>query len=862
MNSFEQPENLRPEERPAWPDAAPHLRKTDAMVGLVLLGEYAILDLLGQGGMAKVYKAKQLSVDRFVAIKTLTTNEPNIVERFSNEVKVHGRLHHKNIVQALDCLIDPATQQSYFVMEFLAGLSIEEMLKRQGPIALERDFVTIANQVCDALEHAHSKGVIHRDLKPGNVILQTLDGELIVKVVDFGIAKVQEEMQRITKTGMVVGSPLYMSPEQCMGKELDVRADVYSLGILFYELLTGDPPYSNGSLMDVMRAHCDPERFPEPIAQAGATVRGDNQLDSILRSALMTEPDRRIQSIQDFKEAINFWYRSVQSDQTDRAVPIPNNKPRQGGRYEAAVDELRDLVAQKQIAQDPQRRFDETLFCTSIAKGTGEKMRITSAQVRFSDSLIGSVLFNRYKILDLLGEGGMSVVYRALDNTTQQVVAIKTLKFHDKDLGARFAREVAIHDELKHPNIVKAIECLESPNGQSFFVMEYLKGVVLQDYIVSQGSVSQFNDICTILGQVLNAIEFAHDQGIMHRDIKPDNIILIEQRGQLRAKVLDFGLAKIQEDLQRLTKTGVVVGSPAYMSPEQCMGKPLDFPSDIYSLAVVAYEMITGKLPFDAETDVEMMKAHCERSSLPAPLTVHRKDIPAVNVLAEIFEKALDKDASNRYQSVDELKAAFDEWWRQANTNPDLISPFKATARRKKRTTAPPKSEAEKKEAVKESAALNDLIDGHRKAQEKTLRAQFEATGPAFDFKSVVKPLIAVICVVIAVGGIWGLSTFIGKMVEQKAAQQASQPQTDTTKQPEASADTTPSTESATETESEKDGNAKLNPFLTKLLTKPATSEIPVDNSSPSNADEFQRDSKPTSRGGGVIRGLNFQQRQ
>lgn len=879
MNSSREPEQQNSEAEPSLSHAAsPQLRKSDALVGIVLFGEYAILDLLGQGGMAKVYKAKQLSVDRFVALKTLTTNDPDVVARFSHEVKIHGRLHHKNIVQALDCLIDPQTQQSYFVMEYLSGLSIEEMLKRQGPMRSERDLDMIISQICDALDHAHRKGIVHRDLKPGNVILQEVNDELLVKVVDFGIARVQEDMQRFTKTGLVVGSPIYMSPEQCMGTELDSRADVYSMGILLYEILTGTPPYNKGTLMDVMRDHCDPAKFPDPISTAGATIRGDKQLDTILKTALNTDPNQRFQSIEDLKEAMNFWYRSVESEQTDRAVPIPKSSqpvPRTAPNYHS---QLRDLVQQKQIAHDPGRRFDETVFCTVLGKGTGEKLRLTNSQISLSDSLIGSVLFNRYKILDLLGEGGMSVVYRALDNTSQQVVAIKTLKYADADLSARFARELEIHGELKHPNIVKAIECLESPGGQSFFVMEYLKGVVLQDYILAQGSIPQFEDICSILSQLLSAIEFAHDQGILHRDIKPDNIILIEQRGQLRVKVLDFGLAKIQEDLQRLTKTGVVVGSPAYMSPEACQGLSMDYPSDIYSLGVVAYEVVTGKLPYSADNEIEIMKAHCDPNCLPMPLSAHRKDIPAGATLEKIFQKALAKNQSKRFESVDDFKQALDDWWQEWNPQSDTLSPFKA---RKKRKAALKKTVIVTEKSAKEVQALTDLMDVHRKSQEQSFRSHFEAKEAPFDYKRLVKPAITVAVLVTALGAAWGVSVAVEKMMAEKKAQEASRPAggsgpgtgsgTGSGTASETATGTGAGTESGARTSASADGEGnasdeegnqntkeatKLSPLLNRFLAKPASSEIPVDDSAPA---EEETPAPSTSRGGGTIRGLNFQ---
>src|SRR5690606_21331184 len=141
-----------------------------------------------------------------------------------------------------------------------------------------------------------------------------------------------------------------------------------------------------------------------------------------------------------------------------------------------------------------------------------------------------------------------------------------------------------------------------------FFIMELLEGRTL-DSMLDESKVVAPSDIASILAQICDALEFAHDQGIIHRDLKPDNIMLTESGGSLRVKVLDFGLAKIQDDLQKLTQSGVLIGSPAYMSPEHCLGEKLDTSSDLYSLGVLAYEMITGTLPFGEGSDIALLQS-------------------------------------------------------------------------------------------------------------------------------------------------------------------------------------------------------------------------------------------------------------
>lgn len=281
-----------------------------------------------------------------------------------------------------------------------------------------------------------------------------------------------------------------------------------------------------------------------------------------------------------------------------------------------------------------------------------------------------------YKILDKVGEGAMAVVYRAQQLSTNRIVAIKTLRYSETDLSERFAREISIHNQLKHKNIVEAIECIQS-KGRSYFVMELLKGINLEDQLVNHGRCHSPALFSHILGQICDALECAHSFGIIHRDLKPENIILLDG-GKSEIKVLDFGVAKIQEDLQRLTKTGVVLGSPAYMSPEQCMGLKLDPRSDLYSVGVVAFELLTGNLPYDATNPVEMMEIHCDPDILPKPISTFRTDIPAIEKLQAVFDHVLQTEPEDRTSSVQELKRELNEWWEAASRGKtELSSPFK-----------------------------------------------------------------------------------------------------------------------------------------------------------------------------------------
>lgn len=742
---------------------------TDAMVGTRLGDEYQILELLGQGAMAKVYKAHQVTLDRPVAIKMLINNAPDVVARFVHEIKVHSALKHTNIVEALDCITDKRTGDTCFVMEYLDGASLQ-LLVRTNPTGVksEEDIFFILSQVASALNYAHRQGVIHRDLKPANLVMVEKDGEVRIKVVDFGMARLHEQIQRFTKTGHIVGSPLYMSPEQCMGKELDPRSDVYAMGLVTYELATGKAPYAGAAtLYEVMQNHCEPDKKPIPISEKNPDLRLCDRLDAIVYIAMETDPDQRFQTVKLFYDALRTWYQGVQKGLTQDELDLfpiciddqpgseqyidPKTLPI--GKYRLTAAESAGLASTDDLSlevdSDAADRNDETLnrsrsanaaadatndvkpkkgwripekVTTHAVSGFGVVTGQELSYVRQTEPIVGAVMNNRYRVHEIIGEGGFSVVYRAQDQQTGKMVALKSLKFADGELSERFSREIKLHLELKHPNIVRALERVQIHN-QTYFVMELLSGTVLEDYLEREFCVSDFNDICAMISQLLDALEFAHDQGIIHRDLKPGNIMLIEQGGVLRLKVLDFGLAQIQDDLQRLTRTGMLVGSPAYMSPEHCLGRTLTIQSDIYSLGVLAFELICGNLPYEGDTDIAMVKAHCNQDVLPMPLSQFRTDLPAIEVVEKILARAMMKNPQDRYAEISDLRREFDQWWQAAGREADE-SPFKEKRRRRRKAEAIEKTESKKPATVastNETADLSSIVDNFRQAQTETV---------------------------------------------------------------------------------------------------------------------------------------------
>jgi serine/threonine protein kinase len=261
--------------------------------------------------------------------------------------------------------------------------------------------------------------------------------------------------------------------------------------------------------------------------------------------------------------------------------------------------------------------------------------------------MIGKVI-SHYRILEKLGEGGMGEVYKAEDLKLERIVALKFLPTEftrNPEAKQRFIHEAKAASALEHPNICTVFEIDESPEGQSFIAMSYCEGETLKNRI-EQGPL-KFNYAIDIAIQCCNGLHKAHEKSIIHRDIKSANIMITEDD---QAKIVDFGLAKLSGKTQ-LTMEGSTLGTIAYMSPEQARGDVVDHRSDIWSLGVVLYEMITGQLPFKGEYDQAVM--HSIINETPYPLSGLRTALPLD--LEKIVNKCLEKNPADRYQHLDEL---------------------------------------------------------------------------------------------------------------------------------------------------------------------------------------------------------------
>jgi eukaryotic-like serine/threonine-protein kinase len=300
-------------------EAFPAVSLQDQRIGAILTGRYRIEKLIGKGGMGRVYLATQFPLNRPVAVKILNPEfqkkDPQFVRRFFLEASTAARLTHPNTITVFD-YGESETGELFIVMEYLKGRPLSKAITAEAPFPAERT-LHVAIQICRALREAHQKGIIHRDLKPGNILLlEEGDDADFVKVLDFGLVKLftptgqsgmgtepltpgpqLEQVGDLTRAGMFLGSPKYMSPEQIQGTPLDPRTDIYSLGVLMFQMIAGKPPYSGATSVEVIYKHVN---HPVPwIAEIAPGIEVSDELEKVIRQCLSKQRDERFASMGD-----------------------------------------------------------------------------------------------------------------------------------------------------------------------------------------------------------------------------------------------------------------------------------------------------------------------------------------------------------------------------------------------------------------------------------------------------------------------------------------------------------------------------------------------------------------------------------
>ncbi len=568
---------------------------TNLEPGMMLGERYEILKRLGEGGMGAVYKARDHELDRLLALKVIRpelAGHPDILRRFKQELILARQVTHKNVVRIFD--LGTADGRKFITMDFIEGNDLKSIINERGKLP-PAEAVPIVQQICRGLEAAHTEGVVHRDLKPQNVMV---DDAGRVWLMDFGLAR-SMELSGLTRTGVLMGTPDYMSPEQARAEKVDARSDLFSVGIIFFEMLIGRLPFQADTLM---------AKLLQRVQQRAVPV---NEIDP-----------------------------SIPADIA--AVVSKCLEPDVTKRYQTTREILNDLGGGMSISSS----------ASSSASASASAAASGSGSFSLADLGPGSQFGPRYRIDSVIGEGGMGKVYKAYDTDLDRTVALKLVRpelAKDASSLQRFKQELLLASRISHRNILR-IHDLGDVDGVKFISMAFVQGMDLHDSLAKQGRLP-IERAVNIAKQLAGALEAAHSEGVVHRDLKPRNV-LIDMDDHIY--VSDFGLAKsLDSDKTGMTRVGEVLGTPRYMSPEQAESKAADNRSDIYSLGVIFYEMVTGEVPFTGESSLQVMFQHVQQQ--PKDPRLLNSDIP--EYLAVIILKCLEKDPAQRYQSAKDLLA-------------------------------------------------------------------------------------------------------------------------------------------------------------------------------------------------------------
>jgi eukaryotic-like serine/threonine-protein kinase len=571
------------------------------------------LERLGAGGMGVVYRAQDEKLLRIVALKVLAktrAGDDTVRKRFLREARIAAGISHPNVAAIYEAGEDEG--RIYIAMELAHGTTLRRRLER-GPLEV-REAVRIVKEIARGVGRAHAREVAHRDLKPDNVMVGD-DGA--VKVLDFGLAKPPParpssppgpDSSSLTQVGRIVGTPGYMSPEQAVGNPVDVTTDVFSLGVILYELRTGRRPFLGETHLELVLATS--RDTPTPPSRLNPSV--PPELEAILDRCLKKDPAERY----------------------------------------STADGL--LAALEGLALDA-RPLSKPPSARAHVRGT---MPEESELYRRARSQIGTMIRGKYHLDRVLGVGGMAVVFEATHRNLKRF-ALKMLHPEvslREDVRKRFLREGYAANVLAHPGAVAVLDDDVAEDGAAFLVMELLEGAGLDALWERCGCRLTPKLVLAVTCPLLEVLTAAHAKGIIHRDIKPPNVFLTHDGS---VKVLDFGVARVRDAMAgpgATTGTGVLLGTAGFMAPEQAYArsKDIDAQTDVWAVGATMFTLLSGELVHEGE-NAQQLVIHAATSQ-GRSLAALAPDVPA-NVV-ELVERAIAFDKSARWPSADAMREA------------------------------------------------------------------------------------------------------------------------------------------------------------------------------------------------------------
>jgi serine/threonine protein kinase len=451
-------------------------KKQDQLIGTKVDDRYEILSVIGHGATTSVYKAQDIQENRLVAIKMLHTHSiasEMTVRRFDQECKTLALLRHANIVTQYASGITEQ-DQPFLVMEYLDGLSLMQMILDQGAIPV-LESLSIFMQACAGLSAAHEKGIVHRDMKPANIMItKDAQGRERVKILDFGVAKLLiqgETFQTKTQTGEMLGTLLYMSPEQCLDQDLDGRSDVYSLGCVLFEALTGKPPICGRTAFETMNQHLT--TTPQKLCDVRPDLSFPNKLEKIVKKAIEKQPKLRFQKIEEFEAQLKELLLQIKDLPRVLPVPLPavktpvanaeqqEEEPPKISSYEST--EFLTIPEPKELVNEDRSREGTINFLAAESMDGVPWQRIYSEQIKayaISDKEVlqeqGRLITRRYDLKEM--EKFAIENFASLDQNSDEFVSKEELRAALKSKKLRWREVHFVTFLLDHLHEIRGAE--------------------------------------------------------------------------------------------------------------------------------------------------------------------------------------------------------------------------------------------------------------------------------------------------------------------------------------------------------------------------------------------------------------------
>ncbi len=565
-------------------------------------------------------------------------DDASFLARFLDEARIQAQMQHPGVAQVLEAAIDPEGRP-YVVVEYVAGRDLAEIRQRANQLKLSipwSDAVAIVASIAEALAHVHEQtdpdgrplDVVHRDLSPQNIMVSYVGD---TKLIDFGTAR-GENRRCQTVNGIVFAKPGYVAPEVASNHPGGAAADLYALGIVLWELIAGRR-FLQGDTQEHLAAVAKGERTPPALSLWLAVPR---ELDNIIGRLTATRIEDRFASARDAAAQL---------------VKLLQQAPGLANGERSVRSRVAHLMLRLYPAEPARSRAEFAQLVALVRKSGGIRPDWSGSPqpgvVEPRDTLFPGT---RYRVLREIASGPMSVVLEAQHVDLGRKVALKVLdrqRCPSAEAEERFRHEARVVAQLRHDNLVQIHDFGISSDGRPYYAMEFLEGETLAQVLTRRGRLP-WREVAELGIQACQALEAAHGLGVVHRDIKPQNLFLT---GAGTLKLLDFGITQTEAEPEPSnTESLSLIGTPEYMAPEQIGRASVDARADVYALGAVLYELVTGCLPHVAESTVALLDSKVHEKVKPPSQRVRKLRLP--RYLDRVLLTALATDTKDRYDNI------------------------------------------------------------------------------------------------------------------------------------------------------------------------------------------------------------------